>query len=209
MTRSPPLGGMLNRSDLAATLGVAHAKLPLQPEDAQAQAVEQAVGQYFAEGKEHSRVGAHRVASLRRRLGQGAEYRVGDKLGRASRPCARDSVGDGGPIGVGVACTASGGEPLYGSFRSCLEFVDGAGGDRATLDQDDVYAPGEAFPGRHVRDLGARRVGASPGGPIPRRGGAAPGEYAVRLVARTPDLEVTRRAATPSVLPLPFPLACR
>jgi hypothetical protein len=34
----------------------------------------------------------------------------------------------------------------------------------------------------------------------------SPGEYAVRLVAR---LEVTRRAPTPSVLPLPFPLDCR
>jgi hypothetical protein len=37
----------------------------------------------------------------------------------------------------------------------------------------------------------------------------SPGEYSVRLVARAPDLEVTRRAPTPSVLPLPFPLACR
>jgi hypothetical protein len=37
----------------------------------------------------------------------------------------------------------------------------------------------------------------------------SPGEYADRLVARAPDPEVTRRAPTPSVLPLPFPLACR
>jgi hypothetical protein len=37
----------------------------------------------------------------------------------------------------------------------------------------------------------------------------SPGEYTVRLVARAPDLEVTRRAPTPSVCPLPFPLACR
>src|SRR5215216_2145151 len=111
MTRSPRLGGMVNGSGLAATLGPA-------------------------------RVGSHRVASLRRRLGQGAKYRVGDKLGRASHPCACEGVGDGGPIGVGVACTASGGELLYGSFRSCLELVDGAGGDRAALDQGDMYAPG-------------------------------------------------------------------
>src|SRR5215211_2099597 len=98
MTKSPPPGGMVNGLDLATTLGPARVELPLQPEDAESQPVEQAVGQYSGEGEEHSRVGSHRVASLRRRLGHGAEYRVGDKLGRASRPCARDSVGDGGPI---------------------------------------------------------------------------------------------------------------
>src|SRR5215211_1463683 len=39
MTRSPPLGGMLNSSGLAATLGAARVKLPLQPEGAEAQPV--------------------------------------------------------------------------------------------------------------------------------------------------------------------------
>src|SRR5215212_11957289 len=115
MTKSPPPGSMVNGLGLATTLAPARVELPLQPEDAESQPVEQAVGQYFGEGKEHSRVGSHRVTSFRRRLGQGAEYRVGDKLGWASRPCARDGTGDGGPIGVGVAGTAGGREPLYGS----------------------------------------------------------------------------------------------
>jgi hypothetical protein len=84
---------MVDRSGLDSTLVPARVELPLQPEDAEAQPVEQAVGQYFGEGKEHSRVGSHRVAGLRRRLGQGAEYRIGDKLGRAPRPCARGSTG--------------------------------------------------------------------------------------------------------------------
>src|SRR5215212_6648638 len=151
MTKSPPPGSMVNGLGLATTLGPARVELPLQPEDAEPQPVEQAVGQYFGEDEEHSRVSSHRVASLRRRLGWGAEYRVGDKLGRASRPCARDSVSNGGSVGAGVACAASGGEPLYGGFRSRLELVDGAGGDRTALDQGDVYAPGvELHPQRVV-----------------------------------------------------------
>jgi hypothetical protein len=40
---------MVNGSGLAATLGPAHAELTMQPEGAEAQPVEQAVGQYFGE----------------------------------------------------------------------------------------------------------------------------------------------------------------
>jgi hypothetical protein len=36
MTRSPPLGGMVNGLALAANLGPAHVELPLQPENAEA-----------------------------------------------------------------------------------------------------------------------------------------------------------------------------
>src|SRR5215208_7662116 len=158
-------------------------ELPLQPEDAESQPVEQAVGQYFGEGKEHSRVGSYRVTSFRRRLGQGAEYRVGNKLGRASRPCARDSVGDCGLIGVGVACTASGGELLYGSFRGRLELVGGAGGDRAALDQDDVYAPGvELYPQRVVH--GDKRTPGSAEGASEGHGDPSPDRANVHYPAR-------------------------